>query len=81
MRHAPAAAGSPSLLLAAKAARRAPRHAKGSSTTTLDARWHPGPLLGSGKTGTGKMLRKASCPSFGTNAGSATVLARREISY
>lgn len=39
-----------------------------------------GPLLGSGKTGTGKMPREASRPSLRTNVGSATALARYEIS-
>lgn len=74
--HSPPAGGSPSLLLDAKVARGAPRDATGSTTTALNARCHIGPLLGSGKTGTGKTLRKASRPSLWTNGGSATVLAR-----
>lgn len=75
MQHSPAAGGSPSLLLTAKAAGNAPRHAERSMTRPPNGR-----LLGSGKTGTGTMLREASRPSLWTNVGSATALARYEIS-
>lgn len=62
VQHAPAVAGSPSLLLAAKTAPRAPWGTKWGSTTALKAWCHTGPLLGSEKTGRGKMPRDASCP-------------------